>query len=175
MSNSCWSMSRDVDGELDSAVQLLIMRHGAAEMRSVTDDSRPLTAAGEAEALAVARFLAGEGLVRPSVCHSPYVRARQTAAIVCRHIGSESTAEHADLTPDSDPRRAGQVMQAGSARVLLCVAHQPLVGRMVSWLVDGDPQAGRFFATGGIALLRCAFPGPEGSSLLWYREPGELP
>lgn len=149
------------------------MRHGAAQPMVASDRERQLTAAGEGEVLAMARFLAEQGLNSPTVCHSTYARARQSATIVQRQIGGESR-EYVELTPDADPVKAVAVLQANDAALLLCVAHQPLVGCMVNYLVDGDPQWGRPFATAAIALLHCEFPGPAGASLVWYREPGEL-
>jgi phosphohistidine phosphatase len=155
-----------------SATRLLIMRHGAAEALVDADASRSLTAAGKAEVQLVARALVPAGFSSVAVCHSPYARARETAAMVQRHLGSSTCLEYDDLTPDSNPRRAAELVQS-SATDLLCVAHQPLVGRMVSWLVDGDARAGSVFATAAVALLRCDFPGPAGATLIWYREPHE--
>ena len=120
----------------------------------------------------MARFLADQGLYDPVICHSHYARARQSASIVRQQIGGDS-GEYVELAPDRDPGQAVTVLQANDAPLLLCVAHQPLVGAMVNYLVDGDAGWGRPFATGAIALLHCEFLGPAGASLVWYREPDE--
>ena len=152
-------------------MDMLIMRHGSAQTAASSDRERQLTAVGEAEVTSMAHLLVRQGVNDPLVCHSHYTRARQSAAIMQQQLGGESR-EYSELAPDRDPAIAVALLQGTEAPSVLCVAHQPLVGAMVNYLVDGDAAWGRPFATGAIALLRCEFPGPAGASLVWYREPG---
>ena len=83
-----------------------LVRHAKAGSRKAwTDDDelRPLSKAGKAQARALAKRLAGEGIIR--VFSSPYVRCRQTVEPLAEALGvpvepSDALREGASL-PDS--------------------------------------------------------------------------
>ncbi len=63
-------------------MKLLLMRHGEAELNAQTDADRPLTLYGRTQVSAVARRLLEMDLQVQKMMVSPYLRARQTAAIM---------------------------------------------------------------------------------------------
>tara|TARA_B110000503_G_scaffold20128_1_gene30110 strand:- start:281 stop:844 length:564 start_codon:yes stop_codon:yes gene_type:complete len=63
-------------------MKLLLMRHGEAEFNAQTDADRSLTLYGRAQVSAVARRLLEMDLQIEKIMVSPYLRARQTAAIM---------------------------------------------------------------------------------------------
>lgn len=80
---------------MSAPLRLLLLRHAAhgdvGQRLTGRADGRPLTAEGEAQAAALARRLAGEGLAE--VRTSPRLRARQTAEAVARAAGAPLVEE----------------------------------------------------------------------------------
>lgn len=133
-------------------MRIWILRHGQAEPMAPTDAQRSLTDTGRAEAITMARQLAGEPL--DVILASPYVRAQQTAALVQQTIGyTRSIATAAWLTPDDDPRQAVEYLGERSEANLLLVSHQPLVSQLVSLLVEGHRQGHYPMPTAGLACV----------------------
>jgi 8-oxo-dGTP diphosphatase len=69
-------------------VTVYLVRHAKAGSRkawSGDDELRPLSKAGNAQARALAKMLAGNGITR--VLSSPYVRCRQTVEPLAQRIG----------------------------------------------------------------------------------------
>ena len=118
-------------------MQLYIMRHGDAVMQAPTDAQRPLSDRGRKQVAAMARHFLP--LLPTRVLVSPYIRAQQTAAILCESLVlNGGQLRHADfITPDGDPFQVVQELEPYSSDVLLMVSHQPLVGTLLSLLLDG--------------------------------------
>ncbi|WP_426417538.1 phosphohistidine phosphatase SixA [Aestuariirhabdus sp. LZHN29] len=129
---------------------VLLMRHGEAEGMAVDDAQRALTAAGEAQAAASARYLTGYAIER--VVASPYRRAQQTAALVSQELGGGFSSSEL-LIPDADPVIALQSLAESTTDNLLLVCHMPLVSRMAGWLLEGEGAWGPGFATADIAVI----------------------
>jgi 8-oxo-dGTP diphosphatase len=69
-------------------VTVYLVRHAKAGSRKAwkgDDELRPLSKAGRAQALALAKHLAGAGITR--ILSSPYVRCRQTVEPLAERIG----------------------------------------------------------------------------------------
>jgi phosphohistidine phosphatase len=158
------------------------MRHGEAGYGGVSDADRALTEAGAGDVRRAAALLAGDGLSVGRVLHSPYVRARQTAGLVLEVIGGVALDELACLTPGGDPAAVDAALERCREDCILVVSHQPLMGKMLSWLTEsgsghpgsGRHDAGRPFATAALALVRRDFPGVAGGTLEWYRAPPDF-
>lgn len=118
-------------------LRLCLMRHGVAEEGVQGPDSdRALTAGGVDEVRHMARWMASLNLGLARVCASPYLRARQTAEIVCEVLGIPLELWPA-LTPAQSPMAA--VAQAQSelfAAPQLWVSHQPLVSQLAALLLS---------------------------------------
>ncbi len=70
-------------------MQLYLLRHANADTVAATDDARPLSEKGEAQAKKVARFCDERELRPDLILTSPLLRARQTAAPLGERLGVE--------------------------------------------------------------------------------------
>ena len=119
-----------------------MLRHAEAEERAASgqDEDRGLTAAGLAQAKAVARGIAAVAPAVKVILTSPYLRARQTAAPVAEALGLSGIRSSRALEPGSDPEAIlAELEDAGEESVLL-VGHAPSLGRLLGRLVTGSPD-----------------------------------
>jgi phosphohistidine phosphatase SixA len=107
-------------------MRLFIVRHAEAAPGE-PDELRPLTAAGRANARALAERLAAEGV--ELVLSSPLLRARETAAEIAR--AAEAPIEIDDrLAPGATPELV-QATVKGRGETVVAVGHQPDCGDVV--------------------------------------------
>jgi phosphohistidine phosphatase len=128
-------------------MRLYLVRHAEAASGE-PDDLRPLTASGRETARALGVRLAAEGVRPDAVLSSPLLRARETAAELCRALGCEPEADER-LAPGAtavDVRAA--VADRGDEVVV--VGHQPDCGEIAAELSRGPKPA---FPPGGVAVL----------------------
>ncbi|MDP5363354.1 MAG: histidine phosphatase family protein [Litorivicinaceae bacterium] len=120
-------------------MQLILMRHGEAIPFARTDADRTLTPRGEAEAIEIGHQLrqARVSVVRGH--SSGYRRAFQTCQLMCTEIGAEVGAEIPHLTPDSALDAAVKALERAVSDGDLVVFHQPLLTKVVGYLVYADP------------------------------------
>lgn len=139
-------------------MKLWLLRHGAAEAYQRHDADRQLTEQGREQVVQAAKFLVGVQFDR--VLCSPYVRARQTAELLCATLQRQGDIEIVPwLTPDDDVREVTRKLDGYPVENLLIVAHQPLLGMLASWLVDADRQHGLPLSTASMACLEGDFVG----------------
>lgn len=133
-------------------MKLWLLRHGEAEPRARTDAERNLTETGRAEVRTSADALRDAPL--DAILASPYARAQQTAEIVRQVIGFEGAIETVPwATPDSDIGEAMLYLDRRNERTLLLVTHQPFVGALGGWLVNGYRETPLPMATASLAEL----------------------
>ncbi|MGO2241403.1 MAG: phosphohistidine phosphatase SixA [Halomonas sp.] len=157
--------------------RMLIMRHGEAAP-GFPDHARQLTPRGVQEAEAMTNWLAqrvakGE-LPMPRLYASPYVRAQQTAQVLCDALGiGLETLDF--ITPDDAPATVGNWLleQAEGAPIML-VSHMPLVGNLAGWLVKGSRAQGVGFPTAAIAELKAEVWAAGCAQLLSFTQPSQL-
>lgn len=138
-------------------MQLLIMRHGEAGWHTL-DQERELTESGRLGVAEVAAQMA-ESPWRPKlVWSSPYVRARQTAAIVSEILNCP-VEEKMFITPDDDPGECLDALIDQHESPLLIVSHMPLVGSLATLLVDAH-RRGIPFMTSQAVMLDMPVVGP---------------
>ena len=77
---------------------ITLMRHGAAAATAPTDALRPLTDSGRREVQVVAGLLGSHSLP-DAIISSPYLRARQTAAIVAETNQLLIAPQWPEITP----------------------------------------------------------------------------
>ncbi len=141
-----------------------------------SDADRSLTPRGLGQAQRAGEWLARQGVSIDMICHSPYLRAKQTSAEVCRALTSPSPLELEELAPSGDvPRLLAQweqlTLPGGRVPVsMLWVTHQPLVGNLRNFLVEGGVGNGYPFAPASITLLEYDYVGPACASLAWLRD-----
>ncbi len=133
-------------------MRLWLLRHGEAEPRARTDAERNLTEGGRRDVRRSATFLRGKPL--QVVLASPYQRAQQTADEVCKALGFSGRRETVDwATPESDLEEALRALDLRGESDLLLVTHQPFVGNLAGWLVNGSHAEPLPMATASLAEL----------------------
>ena len=148
-------------------MDLYVMRHGDAVMQARADAERPLSELGERQAALMVPHM--QTLLPTRVIASPYLRAQQTARIVCDGLGLSGFDTVETITPEGDPFQVLRMLEDYEQDVLLMVSHQPLVGALLGLLVDGDLAGGHMMGTASVACLRLDVPGPGQADLAWLR------
>ena len=120
-------------------MKLYLVQHGAAVDKE-TDAQRPLSEQGEQDAKAVAKALRGAGVRVERVWHSGKLRAAQTADILARKLLAKGSAAAVDGINPNDPVEAFATDADVWEQDTLVVGHQPFMGRLVAYLVAGDPE-----------------------------------
>ncbi len=151
-------------------MRLYLLRHGIAEDGiGMPDPQRRLTDEGIAKLRRVLTR-ASEAGVRPDVIlTSPYVRARQTAAIAVEELAfANELVETEELTPYADPRQTWQELRNyRDAEHAMVVGHNPHLSDFASLLL-GAPGGSVEMKKAGLACfdLLSTGPAPRGS-LCW--------
>ena len=143
-------------------LDLVILRHGRAEPArgGMTDEERPLSAAGEGSFQ-----LAARGMVRllappVEIVASPYLRTRQTARILREALAevekdSRLAESDARLVPGAPADEAVHLVRerdgGEGAGTLILVSHMPLAGRLAGRLLGVRPLD---LATGEACAIR---------------------
>jgi phosphohistidine phosphatase len=128
-------------------MDLVLWRHCEAEP-GVPDDARRLTPLGVKQAKRVAQWLNERLPADARVVVSPALRAQQTAQALGRPTqirDDAATGTGVDALLDA-------VRWPDAEGVVLVVGHQPTLGRVVSWLVDGE-RDDRAIGTGDVVWL----------------------
>lgn len=156
-------------------MKLLLMRHGEAELNAQTDADRPLTLYGRTQVSAVARRLLEMDLQVQKMMVSPYLRARQTAAIMSNTMlsnmsgnisGNVSITSAGEpwpeevseaITPEQSPERAAVAIAKcfDNAGIGLVIMHQPIISRLVYYLTGQDQSIG----TANLAIIEAPLIG----------------
>lgn len=125
-------------------MQLLIVRHGEAEMAAASDEVRNLTPRGRDVTAALAQALRKKNFMPTQIWASPLVRAQQTAAILKQQLSfAPAISECTAAVPEGDVRRCVDLLQrerTGADEIIMLVSHQPFVTQLISWLRDGSKQ-----------------------------------
>jgi phosphohistidine phosphatase SixA len=126
-------------------VRLYLVRHAEAAPGE-PDALRPLTSAGRAAARSLGARLASEGARPAVVLSSPLLRARETAAELCRALGCAAQSDDR-LAPGASADTVRSAI-AGRGDEVVVVGHQPDCGRIAAQLGGGHepafPPAGMF-------------------------------
>ncbi|SDS42124.1 phosphohistidine phosphatase, SixA [Halopseudomonas litoralis] len=153
-------------------MRIWILRHGQAEPTATRDAERALTDVGRAEAIRMAEQLAGHSL--DVILASPYRRAQQTAELIRRELNFRRGVTTVDwLTPEDDPMAVLDQLADRAEDELLLVSHQPLVGQLISLLVDGHRQGHYSMPTAGLACLDMPLPAAGAADLLSLTNPAD--
>jgi phosphohistidine phosphatase len=160
-------------------MELFFMRHAEAERREryPNDHQRPLTKQGRQTQSLVARALVSVLQPLHHLLSSPLLRARQTADIVAAALPftgqvEETTVLGADCTVD-----AVLCLLQGYARDtrILCVGHEPDMGRLSAIFLDGEGHSAIAFQPGAIiGLAFQGYPEPGRGTLRFFLRPTDL-
>lgn len=121
-------------------MRVMLVQHGEAVSKD-TDPDRPLSSKGRSDIEALGKLLSSTGVTTGMVWHSGKTRARETAEILDRALGSGSKVRTmAGLNPDDSVEPIAAWL-ADSNQDLLLVGHLPFMARLVGHLVSGrvDP------------------------------------
>jgi phosphohistidine phosphatase len=126
-------------------MELYILRHGLAgesgDPRYPDDSQRPLTAEGKRKMHQAALGIKAMGITFDLVFTSPYLRARQTAEIVCNQLDCADILQITEnLEPGRNPLKAiTEVNESNlNGNGVLLVGHEPFLSGLASLLVSGS-------------------------------------
>ncbi len=157
-------------------MRLYLLRHGIAEDKNASgrDRDRELTEKGRAELKRVLE-LAAHAKVKPSlILTSPYVRARDTAAMARKILGTdEDLLETKTLVPEGQPQSVwAEICDHRKQDSLMLVGHNPLLEQMVAHLLGTPTLRFQFEKAAIVAIEIGNFRGEPDGVLLWALTPG---
>ena len=163
-------------------MNLYLLRHGiAVERKSAGHDEdrdRPLTVEGEEKIRRIARAMRELELSFDLILSSPYLRARQTAEIVADAFEIRKRLEFCDhLVVGGDAKELIRHLKEVRSlpETILLVGHEPYLGRLVSWLIGGNPEASVAFKKGGLCKLAVSsWKSGRCATLEWLLTPRQM-
>ncbi|CAM5205536.1 phosphohistidine phosphatase SixA [Alishewanella longhuensis] len=156
-------------------INVVIMRHGEAQAQAATDSLRPLTEHGRIEVQQMALWLAEAVPVFDYVWVSPYVRTRETAALM---LEAQQHGAKLEVLPELVPeapafalqQRFDLLLAAEPDAKVLIISHMPLVSFLVeAFTVPGQAPV---FSTAGLCGIH--YSTAKGGRLLARNSPLEL-
>ena len=144
---------------------IYFVQHGLALPEQV-DPNRPLSADGRKEVEFIAAHLLKVGVAINKVCHSGKTRAKETAQILAEQIGDGNIYEVSGMSPNDNVLEFATGQKEDNT---MYVGHLPHLGKLVSYLVAGDEDAGVVkFVNGGVV---CVEKDSTGYHIEWYLIP----
>ncbi len=128
-------------------MRLYLVRHAEAA-RGEPDDLRPLTPSGREAARALGARLAAEGAHPDLVLSSPLLRARETAAELCRALGCAAEPDER-LAPGATAEDVRAAITGRGDQVVV-IGHQPDCSQIAAEISGGPEPA---FPPAGVAVL----------------------
>jgi phosphohistidine phosphatase len=158
-------------------VLLLIIRHAIAVPRGtpgIPDAERPLTPEGELKFREAAKGIAALVDRPDALLTSPWLRAKQTAAIVAAAWGRIEAKETAALAGGSFDEQARVLDRHPKDATVAVVGHEPHVSELLARLLGSHHDDRLTFKKGGAALVDVPGPLAEGGELVWFLPPKVL-
>jgi len=141
-------------------MELYILRHGLAgefgDPRYPDDSQRPLTAEGKRKMHQAALGMKALGLSFNLAFASPYLRARQTAEIVCHQLDCLDILQITpNLEPGQNPLKAIKEINEFGARdkSVLLTGHEPFLSGLIAYLISGSHSSQVEFKKGALCKL----------------------
>lgn len=155
-------------------MRLLIVRHAIALPHGtpgVADNDRPLTPEGELKFREAAKGLA-RILDRPqALLTSPWLRARQTAAIAAAAWDAPEPKQTAALASGSFEAQADVLDRYPEEATVAIFGHEPWVSQLLARLLGTQKDERLTFKKGAAALVEVPGRLAQGGSLVWYLTP----
>ena len=158
-------------------MEVILVRHAIAHERNrkrwPNDALRPLTSAGREKFRKAARGLA-PWLPRSAVIlTSPWVRARDTAAMLAKAARHAKAVECMELAGNESALRAFELLRTRKEKTVVLVGHEPNLGEFLSAALGGERKRLKIeFKKGGAACIdfqRQVEPGQ--ATLCWMLPP----
>jgi len=137
-----------------------LMRHGEASWEASTDFDRELTSSGREQLSRLAQRHQQELSGISKIVCSPYLRTRQSAAIIANVLGNVDVIIDGQLTPNNNVKDAVSAIEKHGCENVLVVTHQPLIGNLISYLEQGDQSYPEPVLPGSIYRYSMLWPGP---------------
>jgi phosphohistidine phosphatase len=161
-------------------MECVLLRHGIAADRDEwegSDTDRPLTERGAKRVVQVAAGLDRLDVQPTHVLSSPLIRAIETAKIVHSALQVRSAVRIVEeLVPDASPDRLLSVLHDLTPEsFVVCVGHEPHLGKVASVILAGKPSEAFPFKKAGACLIELSIPVRPGQGVLkWWLTPGQL-
>lgn len=153
-------------------MRLYLMRHGIAIDRDDPDcppeAERHLTTKGIQRTRDAAEGLAEMGIAPDLLLTSPYVRAVQTAEIVCEALKIDSkTLQATDaLKPEAEPSRIAEELSRLHFDEAICFGHAPHLDDFIAYALGASAPI-TTLKKGGVACLDMQTLSPPAGQLRW--------
>ena len=122
-------------------MEVFLVRHAIAHERNrkrwPDDALRPLTAAGKSKFRRAARGLAHCLPKDIVVLSSPYVRARETAAILAKALRRAKVVECTELASHESPSMTFELLHTRKEKAVVLVGHEPNFSSFLSAALSG--------------------------------------
>jgi phosphohistidine phosphatase len=163
-------------------MRVIVFRHGIAHDRAdpncPPDPERKLTEDGKKKTRKAAKGLKDLGCVPTRILTSPYVRAKETAAIVAEVLGvAEAKVTITDaLLPEAAPYAMFHALYAfhSSDEEILCVGHAPNVDKVIAVALTGERAPVTSLKKAGAAMLLVEDLPRTRGQLVWLLPPKVL-
>ena len=157
-------------------MELYLIRHAEAAPtgeNGLSDEDRPLTSCGEAQAVTLGKALRRHGVELRLVLSSPLLRARQTAEEMLREW-PEPRPEfrvYKELALGAKRRHLLQALRQQGADRVAVVGHEPELGALAAYLM-GSKKLHLPLDKAAVAYLRCSAGLEKGDGQLeWLLPP----
>jgi phosphohistidine phosphatase len=160
-------------------MEVFLVRHAIAHERSrkrwPDDSKRPLTPGGKAKFRKAARGLK-QWLPRSAVLlSSPYVRARETAALLSRALGGRKVNECPELASGEPAHKVFELLNRRKERAVVIIGHEPNLSTLLSACLHERARLKIEFKKGGAACVGFATRiEPGRATLRWMLPPRVL-
>jgi phosphohistidine phosphatase len=158
-------------------MDLYIVRHGIAidreDPKSPAEADRYLTEEGIAKTKQVAKGLASMGIHADLMITSPYVRARQTAAIFAKALDypEQKIRQSESLLPGAEPGAfLRELAREKNASSVFCFGHAPHLDGLVAAAVGAQRHI-TTLKKAGVAFVEMKRVAPPNGLLAWLVTP----
>src|SRR4051812_25684808 len=160
-------------------MKVFLVRHAIAHERNRArwpDDAlRPLTPAGRRQFVKSARGLASVLPKSAVLLSSPFVRARDTAAILAKVRERRKVIECGELASGEPAHKVLSVLRARQESAVILVGHEPNLSTLLSTCLQGHARIKFEFKKGGAACIEFgARVQPGRATLRWMLPPRVL-
>jgi phosphohistidine phosphatase len=161
-------------------MELYLIRHAEAAPpgeNNVSDEDRPLTSCGEAQAAALGKALRGHGIELRLVLSSPLLRARQTAEELVRQWPEPRPdfRVYKELALGGKRRHLLRALRQQGADRVAVIGHEPELGALAAYLM-GSKKLHIPLDKAAVAFLRCNAGLEKGDGQLeWLLPPAWYP
>ncbi|RZO20239.1 MAG: phosphohistidine phosphatase SixA [SAR92 clade bacterium] len=150
-------------------MDLFIIRHGEA-VDGYPDSHRKLSGLGKSQVASAGVAHSNIMAEIEVVFSSPYLRATQTADLFLGQLSEKNSLEinrFDDLMPLGDIMSVVSLLQKHHSRVVLLVAHMPILGGLIDYLTG---EQGTHLGTASLASLSMDFPARDMATLNWIHD-----